>query len=115
MKRIFSSGALIALAAAATVGAAFSGTKARAKSYPTKPVTLIVPYKAGGHGPKTGAGGESSILMDATLKHPTSPLALTESDNRCTRKTWVSAERSSGLSSVNKGTREREVDSTRCR
>lgn len=38
--------------------------------------TLIVPYKAGGHGPKTGAGGESSILMDATLKHPTSPLAL---------------------------------------
>ena len=48
MKRIFSSGALIALAAAVTVSAAFSGTDARAKSYPTKPVTLIVPYKAGG-------------------------------------------------------------------
>ncbi len=48
MKRIFSSGALIALAAAATVGAAFSGTDARAQSYPTKPVTLVVPYKAGG-------------------------------------------------------------------
>lgn len=39
--------------------------------------TLIVPHKAGGHGPKAGAGGEeSSILMDATLKHKTSPLAL---------------------------------------
>ena len=44
--------------------------------------TLIVPHKAGGHGPKAGAsnasagGGESSILMDATLKAPTSPLAL---------------------------------------
>lgn len=39
--------------------------------------TLIVPYKAGGHGPKTGATGpESSMLIDATLKHPTSPLAL---------------------------------------
>ena len=48
MKRIFSSGALIALAAAATVGAAFSGTDARAQSYPSKPVTLVVPYKAGG-------------------------------------------------------------------
>ena len=44
--------------------------------------TLIVPHKAGGHGPKAlgpkaGAGGEeSSILIDATLKHKTSPLAL---------------------------------------
>ena len=39
--------------------------------------TLIVPHKAGGHGPKAGAGGEEScILMDATLKHTTSPLAL---------------------------------------
>lgn len=39
--------------------------------------TLIVPYKAGGHGPKAGpGGGESSLLIDATLKAPTSPLAL---------------------------------------
>ena len=39
--------------------------------------TLIVPHKAGGHGPKAGAGGEeSSMLIDATLKHKTSPLAL---------------------------------------
>ncbi len=39
--------------------------------------TLIVPHKAGGHGPKAGSSGEeSSILMDATLKHKTSPLAL---------------------------------------
>lgn len=43
--------------------------------------TLIVPHKAGGHGPKAGhgketAGEESSILIDATLKHKTSPLAL---------------------------------------
>lgn len=43
--------------------------------------TLIVPHKAGGHGPKAGhgdksGGEESSILIDATLKHTTSPLAL---------------------------------------
>jgi tripartite-type tricarboxylate transporter receptor subunit TctC len=48
MKRIFSSGALIALAAAVTAGAALLGADARAQSYPTKPVSLIVPFKAGG-------------------------------------------------------------------
>jgi hypothetical protein len=43
--------------------------------------TLLLPHKAGGHGPKAANkseahGSESSILMDATLKAPTSPLAL---------------------------------------
>ncbi len=47
-------------------------------AYRSNPVedTLLMPYKAGGHGPKTGTGGESTMLIDATLKHPTSPLAL---------------------------------------
>jgi 4-hydroxy-3-polyprenylbenzoate decarboxylase len=47
-------------------------------AYRSNPVadTLLMPYKAGGHGPKTGDGGESTMLIDATLKHPTSPLAL---------------------------------------
>jgi 4-hydroxy-3-polyprenylbenzoate decarboxylase len=47
-------------------------------AYRSNPVadTLLIPYKAGGHGPKTGDGGESTMLIDATLKHPTSPLAL---------------------------------------
>lgn len=37
----------------------------------------LVPHRAGGHGPKAGAGGgDSTMLIDATLKHPTSPLAL---------------------------------------
>ncbi len=47
-------------------------------AYRTNPQadTVITPYKAGGHGPKSGPGGESSMLIDATLKHPTSPLAL---------------------------------------
>ena len=43
--------------------------------------TLLLPHKAGGHGPKAANkteahGSESSILIDATLKAPTSPLAL---------------------------------------
>ncbi len=39
--------------------------------------TLITPYRSGGHGPKSGGGGgDSTMLIDATLKHPTSPLAL---------------------------------------
>ena len=39
--------------------------------------SLLLPYRSGGHGPKAGAGGgDSTLLIDATLKHPTSPLAL---------------------------------------
>jgi 4-hydroxy-3-polyprenylbenzoate decarboxylase len=47
-------------------------------AYRSNPIedVLIVPYKAGGHGPKSGSGGESSMLIDATLKHPMPPLAL---------------------------------------
>jgi 4-hydroxy-3-polyprenylbenzoate decarboxylase len=46
------------------------------RSTPTEDV-LIVPFRSGGHGPKGGASGEdSAILIDATLKHPASPLAL---------------------------------------
>jgi UbiD family decarboxylase len=52
--------------------------------------TLIVPHKAGGHGPKAGASGDdSSILLDATLKHPTSPLALPQRQfMERSRKLW---------------------------
>lgn len=46
------------------------------RSNPIEDVQLI-PHRAGGHGPKAGAGGgDSTMLIDATLKHPTSPLAL---------------------------------------
>lgn len=48
MKRSISNGSLIALAATLALGAAFSSIEARAQSYPSKPVTMIVPYKAGG-------------------------------------------------------------------
>ncbi len=37
---------------------------------------LIIPYRSGGHGPKSGAGGDSTLLMDLTLKHTMPPLAL---------------------------------------
>ncbi len=52
--------------------------------------TLIVPHKPGGHGPKAGAGGdESCILLDATLKHKTSPLALPQRQfMERSRKLW---------------------------
>src|SRR5215469_16723648 len=37
----------------------------------------VAPYRAGGHGPKSGRGTEeSTLLVDATLKHPAPPLAL---------------------------------------
>jgi 4-hydroxy-3-polyprenylbenzoate decarboxylase len=37
----------------------------------------VAPYRAGGHGPKSGRGGEdSTLLIDATLKHKAPPLAL---------------------------------------
>ncbi len=48
-------------------------------AYRSDPIadTLLIPHRAGGHGPKAGAGGgDSTMLIDATLKHPTSPLAL---------------------------------------
>lgn len=48
-------------------------------AYRSDPVadTMLIPHRAGGHGPKTGPGsGDSTMLIDATLKHPTSPLAL---------------------------------------
>lgn len=39
--------------------------------------TQLIPHRSGGHGPKAGAdSGDSTMLIDATLKHPTSPLAL---------------------------------------
>jgi UbiD family decarboxylase len=37
----------------------------------------IAPYRSGGHGPKSGAGGaDSTMLIDATLKHAMPPVAL---------------------------------------
>jgi 4-hydroxy-3-polyprenylbenzoate decarboxylase len=37
----------------------------------------IVPYRSAGHGPKSGGHGwESTLLIDATLKHSAPPLAL---------------------------------------
>ena len=36
----------------------------------------IVPYRSAGHGPKSGAREDSTILIDATLKHDMPPLAL---------------------------------------
>jgi len=48
-------------------------------AYRSNPIedVLLIPHRAGGHGPKAGAGGgDSTMLIDATLKHPTSPLAL---------------------------------------
>jgi 3-polyprenyl-4-hydroxybenzoate decarboxylase len=37
----------------------------------------VAPYRSGGHGPKSGKhGGDSSLLIDATLKHTMPPLAL---------------------------------------
>jgi UbiD family decarboxylase len=47
-------------------------------AYRSNPVedVQVAPYKSGGHGPKSGAGNDSMLLIDATLKHPTSPLAL---------------------------------------
>jgi 4-hydroxy-3-polyprenylbenzoate decarboxylase len=37
---------------------------------------IVMPYKSGGHGPKSGGGAESMLLIDATLKHDMPPLAL---------------------------------------
>ena len=36
----------------------------------------VVPYRSGGHGPKSGRREDSTLLIDATLKHPMPPLAL---------------------------------------
>jgi 4-hydroxy-3-polyprenylbenzoate decarboxylase len=48
-------------------------------AYRANPITdvHIVPYRAAGHGPKSGGHGEeSTLLMDATLKEKAPPLAL---------------------------------------
>jgi 4-hydroxy-3-polyprenylbenzoate decarboxylase len=47
-------------------------------AYRSNPVddALVVPYKSGGHGPKSGGGAGSALLIDATLKHSMPPLAL---------------------------------------
>jgi UbiD family decarboxylase len=48
-------------------------------AYRSNPVedVQIVPHRSGGHGPKSGGSGEdSTLLIDATLKHPMPPLAL---------------------------------------
>jgi 4-hydroxy-3-polyprenylbenzoate decarboxylase len=36
----------------------------------------VAPYRSAGHGPKTGRRGDSTLLVDATLKNPMPPLAL---------------------------------------
>jgi 4-hydroxy-3-polyprenylbenzoate decarboxylase len=36
----------------------------------------VVPYRSAGHGPKSGAREDSTVLIDATLKHDMPPLAL---------------------------------------
>ena len=50
----------------------------------------IVPYRSGGHGPKSGGDTEeSSLLVDATLKFPMPPLALpSEGFMRNAQKIW---------------------------
>ena len=47
-------------------------------AYRSNPIedTLLVPHRSGGHGPKSGAGGDSTMLINATLKHSMPPLAL---------------------------------------
>ena len=41
----------------------------------------IAPYRSGGHGPKLGSEGtDSTMLIDATLKHPMPPVALPARD-----------------------------------
>lgn len=47
-------------------------------AYRSNPIEdiLLVPHRSGGHGPKSGAGGDSTMLVNATLKHSMPPLAL---------------------------------------
>jgi UbiD family decarboxylase len=47
-------------------------------AYRSNPIedVLIEPYRSAGHGPKSGAREDSTMLIDATLKHPMPPLAL---------------------------------------
>ena len=47
-------------------------------AYRSNPIEdmMLVPHKAGGHGPKSGNAGESALLVDATAKHDMPPLAL---------------------------------------
>ena len=48
-------------------------------AYRSNPIedVLIAPYRSSGHGPKSGPrAGDSTMLVDATLKHSMPPLAL---------------------------------------
>ena len=47
-------------------------------AYRSNPIedVMLVPHRPGGHGPKSGAGEDSTMLIDATLKHAMPPLAL---------------------------------------
>ncbi|HVY58144.1 MAG TPA: UbiD family decarboxylase [Xanthobacteraceae bacterium] len=47
-------------------------------AYRSNPVedVLVVPNRAGGHGPKSGGAANSTLLIDATAKHAMPPLAL---------------------------------------
>ena len=47
-------------------------------AYRSNPIedVLIVPNRAGGHGPKSGGAANSTLLIDATAKHKMPPLAL---------------------------------------
>ena len=41
---------------------------------------LVVPYKSGGHGPKSARSSDSALLIDATMKGAMTPLALPAKD-----------------------------------
>ena len=47
-------------------------------AYRSDPIAdvLLIPHRSGGHGPKSGAGEDSAMLINATLKHSMPPLAL---------------------------------------
>ena len=61
-------------------------------AYRANPIddVLIVPYRAAGHGPKSGPRGlESTMLIDATLKEPAPPIALPKREfMEGARKIW---------------------------
>jgi 4-hydroxy-3-polyprenylbenzoate decarboxylase len=61
-------------------------------AYRANPIddVLIMPYRAAGHGPKSGPRGlESTMLIDATLKEPAPPIALPKREYmEGARKIW---------------------------
>ncbi|MFZ0424470.1 MAG: UbiD family decarboxylase [Xanthobacteraceae bacterium] len=61
-------------------------------AYRANPIddVLIMPYRAAGHGPKSGPRGlESTMLIDATLKEPAPPIALPKREfMEGARKIW---------------------------